>query len=142
MSAKCRPVVGSSKRYKVLPVFLFPNSLDSFILCASPPERVVAGCPSFMYPSPTLKRVSNLPRIWGIGEKNSMASATVISSTSAIFFPLYRISRVSRLYLSPLQTSQVTYTSGRKCISILIIPSPLQASHLPPSTLKLNLPDL
>jgi len=30
--------------------------------------------------------------------------------------------------------------SGKKCISILSTPSPLQASHLPPATLKLNLP--
>ena len=33
-----------------------------------------------------------------------------------------------------------TYTSGRKCISILMIPSPEQASQRPPFTLKLNLP--
>ena len=30
--------------------------------------------------------------------------------------------------------------SGRKCISIFIIPSPWHDSHLPPLTLKLNLP--
>ena len=30
--------------------------------------------------------------------------------------------------------------SGKKCISILCTPSPLQLSHLPPATLKLNLP--
>ena len=42
MSSKCKPVVGSSKIYKVFPVCLFDNSFDSLILCASPPERVVA----------------------------------------------------------------------------------------------------
>ena len=31
---------------------------------------------------------------------------------------------VSRLYLAPLQTSHGTYTSGKKCISIFIMPSP------------------
>src|SRR5579872_1264603 len=46
----------------------------------------------------------------------------------------------SLLYRFPLQTSQVTYTSGRNCISIFITPSPLQCSHRPPFTLKLNLP--
>ena len=43
---------------------------------------------------------------------------------------------VSRLYRLPLQTSQGTYTSGRKCISILMRPSPEQASQRPPFVLK------
>src|SRR3989304_4938383 len=64
--------------------------------------------------------------------KNSSPSSTLISRTSAIERPLYLTSSVSRLYRLPLQTSQVTYTSGRKCISILIWPSPAQFSHRPP----------
>lgn len=72
--------------------------------------------------------------------KNSSASSTVISSTSDIVFPLYFTSKVSLLYLFPWHTSHGTYTSDKKCISIFNIPSPLQASHLPPATLKLNLP--
>ena len=78
--------------------------------------------------------------ILGILLKNSNASSTVISSTSAIVFPLYFTSNVSLLYLLPLQTSHGTYISAKKCISIFSTPSPLQASHLPPCTLKLNLP--
>ena len=78
--------------------------------------------------------------ILGILLKKSYASSTVISNTSDMFFPLYFTSNVSLLYLCPLHTSQGTYTSGKKCISILIIPSPWHASHLPPDTLKLNLP--
>ena len=39
--------------YNVLPVGLFDNSVASFILCASPPDNVVDGCPSLIYPSPT-----------------------------------------------------------------------------------------
>ena len=35
---------------------------------------------------------------------------------------------------------QGTYTSGRKCISTLISPSPWQASQRPPFTLKLKRP--
>ena len=62
--------------------------------------------------------------------------------TSEIFLPLYFTVKVSLLYLFPLHTSHLTYTSGRKCISTFIIPSPSQASHLPPLTLKLNLPGL
>ena len=57
-----------------------------------------------------------------------------------MLFPLYFTSSVSRLQRFPPQTSQGTYTSGRKCISILMIPSPEQASQRPPFTLKLNLP--
>ena len=63
-------------------------------------------------------------------------------NTSAILFSLCLISRVSRLYLFPLQTSHSTYTSGKKCISYVITPSPSQASHRPPFTLKENLPGL
>ena len=59
-----------------------------------------------------------------------------------IFLPLYLISNVCSLYLEPLHTSHLTYTSARKCISTFIMPSPWQASHLPPFTLKLNLPGL
>ena len=59
-----------------------------------------------------------------------------------MLLPLYFTSNVSRLYLFPPQTSHGTYTSGKKCISILMIPSPEHASHRPPFTLKLNLPFL
>ena len=42
ISWKCRPVVGSSKIYKVLPVSRFANSRANLTRCASPPESVVA----------------------------------------------------------------------------------------------------
>src|SRR5699024_11769988 len=86
--------------------------------------------------------VCNFRLIRGMLLKKSSASATRISSTSAIFFPLNVISSVSLLYLLPSQTSQGTYTSGKKCIPILIIPSPRQPSHRPPFTLKLKRPFL
>ena len=63
-----------------------------------------------------------------------------MSSTSAMFLPLYRTSRVSRLYRAPWHTSHGTYTSGRKFISIRIVPSPAQCSHRPPLTLNENRP--
>ena len=72
--------------------------------------------------------------------KKGSASDTLISSTSAIFLPLNLIAKVSLLYLLPPQTSHGTYTSGRKCISIFLTPSPQQASQRPPLTLKENLP--
>ena len=59
-----------------------------------------------------------------------------------MLLPLYFTSKVSLLHLLPRHTSQGTYTSGKKCISIFIMPSPLQFSHLPPLTLKENLPSL
>ena len=124
----------------VLPVLLLLSSVASLIRCASPPDNVVEGCPSLIYPRPTSLSVSIFLNIRGTFSKNSHASSTVISRTSYMLLPLYFTSRVSLLYLLPLQTSQGTYTSARKCISILIIPSPLQASHLPPDTLKENLP--
>src|SRR5699024_12250634 len=74
--------------------------------------------------------------------KNCKASSTRISNTSAMFFPLNVISNVSLLYLFPSHTSQGTYTSGKKCISIFNIPSPRQASQRPPFTLKLKRPFL
>ena len=80
--------------------------------------------------------------ILGRFSKNSSASTTVISKISDMFFPLYLISRVSLLYRLPLHTSQGTYMSGRKCISIFKSPSPEHASLRPPRTLKLNLPEL
>ena len=42
ISAECKPVVGSSKINKVLPVAFFCNSLDNLTRPASPPDKVVA----------------------------------------------------------------------------------------------------
>ena len=95
-----------------------------------------------MYPSPTLSIAFNLLYILGIDEKKSNDLETLISNMSEIDFPLYLTSRVSLLNLFPLHTSHSTNTSGRKFISINFIPPPLQFSHLPPETLKLNLPGL
>ena len=53
MSAECSPTVGSSRIYNVCSLPFFESSVASFTLWASPPERVVAGCPSSIYPRPT-----------------------------------------------------------------------------------------
>src|SRR5262249_26566571 len=74
--------------------------------------------------------------------KTVRASATVEFKRSAIDRPLNWIDSVSLLYRFPRQTSHSTYTLGRKLISIFRRPSPWHASHLPPFTLKLNLPAL
>ncbi len=49
---------------------------------------------------------------------------------------LYLTWSVASLKRLPWQTSQGTYTSGRKCISTRFTPSPSQASQRPPFTLK------
>src|SRR3989339_1818693 len=59
-----------------------------------------------------------------------------------MFFSLYVISSVSRSNRRPLQTSQGTYTVGKKCISIAITPWPSHCSHRPPGRLKLKRPFL
>ena len=47
-SAKCNPVVGSSRIYKVLPVDLLESSVANLTLWASPPDKVGAGCPNLI----------------------------------------------------------------------------------------------
>ncbi len=64
-SWKCRPVVGSSRMYRVRPVPRRDSSLASLTRCASPPLSVVADCPSSMYPSPTCCSVRSLLAIDG-----------------------------------------------------------------------------
>ena len=59
---------------------------------------------------------------------------------SEMVLPFQVTSRVSRVYLAPLQISHVTHTSGRKFISSLIEPPPLHASQRPPLTLKEKCP--
>ena len=92
MSSKCRPVVGSSKRkrfpFAPLPaaVAFSPRNPASFSRWASPPLRVGTGCPRLTYPRPTAARGASAARMSGDPEKNSQASVTVMSSTSAIDF--------------------------------------------------------
>jgi len=76
----------------VFPVDLLDSSVASFILWASPPERVVAGCPNFIYPSPTLFNVSSFFFTIGIFSNISMESSTVLFNISAIDSPLNLIS--------------------------------------------------
>ncbi|MOA44748.1 hypothetical protein D3C78_1670680 [compost metagenome] len=97
MSAKCRPVVGSSRMYRVFPVSRLDSSRLSLTRCASPPDRVVALCPSLMYDRPTSISVCSLRASAGTASKKARASSMVISSTSWMFLPLYFTSRLSRL---------------------------------------------
>src|SRR3970282_433013 len=68
--------------------------------------------------------------------KNSTPSSTLIASTSPTVLPRRRTDRVSALKRSPPQASQATFTSGRKLISIFLIPWPSQESQRPPLVLK------
>ena len=47
-SAMWSPVVGSSNIYRVFPVAFLESSVASLTRCASPPDSVVDGCPSFI----------------------------------------------------------------------------------------------
>ena len=67
-------------------MLLFASSFVSLILCASPPESVVALCPSLIYPSPTEERTESLFLIEGILSKTTSASSTLKLSISAIVF--------------------------------------------------------
>ena len=87
ISSKCKPVVGSSKMYNVRPVSFFDNSAANLIRWASPPESVVEGCPSVMYPKPTSFSVLSLEAMEGMFSKNSTAWAMLMFSTSLMFFP-------------------------------------------------------
>ena len=49
MSSECNPVVGSSNTNNVFPVAFFCNSFANFTLSASPPDKVGALCPNFIY---------------------------------------------------------------------------------------------
>src|SRR5262249_55154357 len=87
-SAKCSPVVGSSSRYSVRPVSRLASSRDSFTRWASPPDSVVAGCPSARYPSPTSSSVRRTFISRRIAPNSSSACVTGLSSTCDMFFPL------------------------------------------------------
>ena len=71
MSSVCRPVVGSSNTNSVFPVAFFCNSLASFTLSASPPDKVGALCPNLIYPKPTSSRTFNLFLIFGTFSKKN-----------------------------------------------------------------------
>ncbi|CFO93633.1 Uncharacterised protein [Bordetella pertussis] len=87
MSWKCRPVVGSSRMYRVRPVLRRDSSSDSLTRCASPPDSVVALCPSRMYDRPTSISVCSLRAMAGTDSKYSSACSTVRSSTSLMLRP-------------------------------------------------------
>ena len=77
-----QPVVGSSKIYSVPSLVDCARCAASFTRCASPPESVVADCPSRRYPSPTSFSTFNFCTSLGVAEKNAIASFTVSCSTS------------------------------------------------------------
>ena len=57
--------------YKVFPVSLFDNSLDNFTLWASPPDKVLAACPSLTYERPTSFKVDSFFKTCGTDLKKS-----------------------------------------------------------------------
>ena len=72
----------------------------------------------------------------GCAAKNSTASSTLIASTSPTLRPRSCTISVSGSKRLPPQTSQITFTSGRKDISTVFSPWPSQAGQRPPAVLK------
>ena len=72
----------------------------------------------------------------GMLAKNSTASSTSICSTSPMLLPRQETARVSGLKRAPWQTSQGTFTSGRKLISMVRMPWPSQAGQRPSPVLN------
>src|SRR5262245_50259672 len=116
--------------------FPFPRNEASLTRCASPPDKVSDDWPSLIYPNPTSLRGWIALTIAGSVIKKSIASSTLMSSTSKMLLSLYFTSSTSSLNRLPPQDSQIKCTSARNCISTTCSPSPLQVSHRPPSTLK------
>ena len=72
----------------------------------------------------------------GMLAKNSTASSTSICSTSPMLLPRQVTASVSGLKRAPWQTSQGTFTSGRKLISMVRTPWPSQAGQRPSPVLN------
>ena len=89
ISWECNPVVGSSNINKLFPVGFFCNSLASFTRAASPPDRVGALWPNFIYPNPTSCNTFSLFFTFGWFSKNSTPNKKRIIITSEIFFHYY-----------------------------------------------------
>src|SRR5918997_898548 len=106
------------------------------IRCASPPDNVVAGCPSRRYPSPISSSTCSRRNTFGELPKKVRASRTVRSSTCVIERFLYLTSSTDALKRRPSHCSHGTNTSARNCISTRTSPSPSHASQRPPGTLN------
>ena len=72
------------------PVERLCNSDASLTRCASPPESVVACCPSVTYPSPTSTNVSIYDEFLALFSKKLVASSAVIAKISAMFSTFIR----------------------------------------------------
>ena len=105
-SSKCRPVVGSSNRNSLPRIDGVSSAAASarwpasFRRCASPPDSVGTGWPSFTYSRPTSTSGCSRTATFELPRKNASASVTVMSSTCAMFLrvpsaPSRRISSVS-----------------------------------------------
>ena len=143
MSAKCRPVVGSSSRYIVRPVdFLhqFAGQLDALCLAAGERRRRLSDL-DVVEPH-RVQRAAACDESAGCSRNGRALPARPFRARAAMFFSLYITWSVSRLKRWPPHTGQVTQTSARKSISSRFEPLPSQASQRPPCTLKLNRPGL
>ncbi len=115
---------------------LLLSSVASFTLCASPPDSVVDDCPSCTYDSPTSYKVCSLFLILGILSKLKSFLDGHFQYIGNCFPFIFYLKRFPVISFSSAYIAGNIYI-GQEFISIFIIPSPQQASHLPPFTLKL-----
>ena len=123
ISWKCRPVVGSSRIYKVFPVEGRTSSLASLIRWASPPDKVVEDWPSLIYSMPTFCRVSSLCLMEGYWQKSPRLQRHPFPRCRRYFF-LCKRRRGFLIKAFGFAKRASTHASSMKSISILIIPIP------------------
>src|ERR1035437_1020339 len=122
LSLGCKPILGSSRTYKV-PTSEEPNEVARFMRCVSPPERVLLNLSKVRYPMPTLFRKVNLLIISLRIRSATRVSYSVNSSPikngseceigsftiSYMEFPFILTCNASLLNRVPLQAVQVVY---------------------------------
>src|SRR5258708_13588122 len=91
-SAKCSPVVGSSRIYIVRPVPCRASSAASLTRCASPPESVVAELLRRKYTPPKTHNPFHFFFIGGTFPDKPIASPPPLTHIPPLFFPLLSIS--------------------------------------------------
>jgi len=119
----------------------FCSTPGEFHPLASPPESVTADCREGYIPDPRRSGLELAPDGRHVLEKAvSLGHGHAQDLCNVVTF----VPDSQRVPVEPKPLAGVArhVHIREKCISILMMPSPLQASHRPPFTLKLNLPGL
>ena len=142
MSAKWRPVVGSSSRYSVWPVLRFhqlAGQLDALGFAAGERRRRLADLD--VVEADGVQRAELVMDRGDVLEVGDRFLHVHLEHVGDALFLVHHLQRFA-IEALPLQTGHVTQTSARKSISSRFEPLPSHASQRPPCTLKLNRPGL